>query len=72
MPDAKIIDGAAIAARTREEVKTRVAEILRHGRAVHLAAILVGSTPAGELYEVSIEEEAQEGLQRESDRQTDR
>jgi methylenetetrahydrofolate dehydrogenase (NADP+)/methenyltetrahydrofolate cyclohydrolase len=40
----------AIAARTREEVKSRVAEILRGGRAVHLAAILVGSTPAGELY----------------------
>src|SRR5215212_3025888 len=47
---AKIIDGNAIAARTREEVKTRVAEILRNGRAVHLAAILVGSTAAGELY----------------------
>src|SRR5215212_703221 len=47
---AKIIDGNAIAARTREEVKTRVAEHLRSGRAVHLAAILVGSTAAGELY----------------------
>src|SRR5215212_6742963 len=47
---AKIIDGNAIAARTREEVKSRVADILRGGRAVHLAAILVGSTPAGELY----------------------
>src|SRR3954463_3346921 len=47
---AKIIDGNAIAARTREEVKQRVTEILRGGRAVHLAAILVGSTAAGELY----------------------
>src|SRR3954463_5758747 len=47
---AKIIDGNAIATRTREEVKTRVGEILRGGRAVHLAAILVGSTAAGELY----------------------
>jgi len=47
---AKIIDGNAIAAATREEVKSRVAEILRRGRAVHLAAILVGSTAAGELY----------------------
>src|SRR5436190_20268263 len=47
---AKIIDGSAIATRTREEVKTRVSEILRNGRAVHLAAILVGSTGAGELY----------------------
>src|ERR1044071_9248913 len=50
MPDAKIIDGSAIAARTREEVKNRVGEILRGGRAVHLAAVLVGSTAAGELY----------------------
>src|SRR5258706_3109358 len=46
----KIIDGSASAARASEEVKNRVAEILRHGRAVHLAAILVGSTAAGELY----------------------
>src|SRR3954469_19474782 len=47
---AKIIDGNAIAAATREEVKNRVVQILRTGRAVHLAAILVGSTAAGELY----------------------
>src|ERR1043165_1284460 len=47
---AKIIDGNAIAAATREEVKNRVADHLRAGRAVHLAAILVGSTAAGELY----------------------
>src|SRR5882724_10906547 len=47
---ARIIDGAAIAAATREEVKARVSEILRNGRAIHLAAVLVGSTPAGELY----------------------
>src|SRR5947209_3079821 len=45
-----IIDGNAIAARTREDVKNRVTEVLRTGRAVHLAAVLVGSTPAGELY----------------------
>src|SRR5438477_3282631 len=47
---AKLIDGNQLAARTRDEVKQRVAEILRSGRAVHLAAVLVGSTPAGELY----------------------
>src|SRR5438034_2628312 len=47
---ARIIDGNAIAAQTRQEVKTRVAEILRGGRAVHLASVLVGSTPPGELY----------------------
>lgn len=47
---AKIIDGAAIAAQTREDVKRRVAELSRAGRRVHLAAVLVGSTSAGELY----------------------
>src|SRR5438045_2182207 len=47
---AKIIDGTQLAARTKDEVKQRVAEILRSGRAVHLAAVLVGSTAAGELY----------------------
>src|SRR3954449_8566637 len=47
---AKIIDGNQLAARTKDEVKQRVAEILRGGRAVHLAAIIVGQTAAGELY----------------------
>ncbi len=47
---AKIIDGAAIAARTREEVRQQVSRMLREGQAVHLAAVLVGSSPAGELY----------------------
>src|SRR5438045_9544723 len=47
---AKIIDGTQLAARTKDEVKQRVAEILRSGSAVHLAAVLVGSTAAGELY----------------------
>ena len=45
-----LIDGAAIASRIREEVKARVADLARHGRHIHLTAILVGSTPAGELY----------------------
>jgi methylenetetrahydrofolate dehydrogenase (NADP+)/methenyltetrahydrofolate cyclohydrolase len=45
-----LIDGAAIASRIREDVKARVADLARHGRHIHLTAILVGSTPAGELY----------------------
>src|SRR5688572_31472416 len=47
---AKVIDGAALAARIRADVKQRVAQLAEGGRRVHLTAILVGSTPAGELY----------------------
>jgi methylenetetrahydrofolate dehydrogenase (NADP+)/methenyltetrahydrofolate cyclohydrolase len=47
---AKIIDGAALAAAIRAEVTDRVARLSKKGRVVSLAAILVGSTPAGELY----------------------
>jgi methylenetetrahydrofolate dehydrogenase (NADP+) / methenyltetrahydrofolate cyclohydrolase len=47
---AQIIDGAALAAQTRQEVKQRVEELARQGRAVHLTAVLIGRTPAGELY----------------------
>jgi methylenetetrahydrofolate dehydrogenase (NADP+)/methenyltetrahydrofolate cyclohydrolase len=48
---ARIIDGTEMAGRTRESVKRRVGEIeKRSGRPVYLTAILVGSTPAGELY----------------------
>jgi methylenetetrahydrofolate dehydrogenase (NADP+)/methenyltetrahydrofolate cyclohydrolase len=47
---AKIIDGAALAAATRSDVTERVGRLREKGRAVSLAAILVGSTPAGELY----------------------
>jgi methylenetetrahydrofolate dehydrogenase (NADP+)/methenyltetrahydrofolate cyclohydrolase len=47
---AKIIDGVSIAGRIREEVKQRVAELALAGRRVHLAAVLVGSSSAGELY----------------------
>lgn len=47
---AKIIDGAALATALRDEVAGRVARLSGRGRAVHLTAILVGSTPAGELY----------------------
>jgi methylenetetrahydrofolate dehydrogenase (NADP+) / methenyltetrahydrofolate cyclohydrolase len=47
---AKIIDGAALAARIKTDVKAHVVELLARGRAVHLTAVLVGVTPAGELY----------------------
>ena len=47
---ARIIDGSALAASLREEVAGRVRRLADHGRTVHLTAILVGSTPAGELY----------------------
>jgi methylenetetrahydrofolate dehydrogenase (NADP+)/methenyltetrahydrofolate cyclohydrolase len=44
---ASLIDGLALAARTKELVQARVARL---GRPVHLTAILVGATSAGELY----------------------
>jgi methylenetetrahydrofolate dehydrogenase (NADP+)/methenyltetrahydrofolate cyclohydrolase len=47
---AKIIDGAALAGQIREEVKARTAEFAARSKAVHLTAILVGSTAAGALY----------------------
>jgi methylenetetrahydrofolate dehydrogenase (NADP+)/methenyltetrahydrofolate cyclohydrolase len=47
---AKIIDGSALAVQIKKEVAQGV-EILRaRGKPVHLTALLVGSTPAGELY----------------------
>jgi methylenetetrahydrofolate dehydrogenase (NADP+)/methenyltetrahydrofolate cyclohydrolase len=46
----RIIDGAALAAEARQDVTDRVAALKERGRGVHLTAILVGSTPAGELY----------------------
>ena len=46
----KIIDGAALAAQARQDVAERVAALKEKGRGVHLTAILVGSTPAGEIY----------------------
>src|SRR4051812_25035268 len=46
---ATIIDGAALASQIRQQVTARIAELAGRGRAVHLTAVLVGSTPAGEL-----------------------
>src|SRR3954465_12101000 len=47
---AQIIDGAAFAAAVRQDVAARVADLKAGGRHVNLTALLVGGTPAGELY----------------------
>ena len=47
---AKIIDGTALAAKIRLEVARGVEALKAKGKPVHLTALLVGSTPAGELY----------------------
>ncbi len=47
---AHLIDGAALAARIREQVRARAADLAQSGRRVNLVAVLVGSTAAGELY----------------------
>jgi len=47
---ASIIDGVALASRVKSEVASRVAVLTRQGKKVRLVALLVGSSPAGELY----------------------
>lgn len=48
---AQIIDGKAVAATTRDKVKTRITERLSQGlRAPGLAVVLVGHDPASEVY----------------------
>jgi methylenetetrahydrofolate dehydrogenase (NADP+) / methenyltetrahydrofolate cyclohydrolase len=47
---AAIIDGNALAEKAKRDVHARVTELKGHGRCVHLAAVLVGSSSAGELY----------------------
>lgn len=44
------IDGAALAAQIKTDVAEKVAALAARGKLVNLSAILVGSTPAGELY----------------------
>ncbi len=44
------IDGAALSAAIRARVKKEVAALVDAGRNVHLTALLIGSTSAGELY----------------------
>lgn len=51
MPDAKIIDGKAIAANVRAEVASEVARIkAEHGFVPGLAVVLVGEDPASKVY----------------------
>jgi len=47
---AELIDGSALAAQIKKEVAQGVESLKAKGKPVHLTAILVGSTPAGELY----------------------
>jgi methylenetetrahydrofolate dehydrogenase (NADP+) / methenyltetrahydrofolate cyclohydrolase len=47
---ASVIDGAAIAQRVKNDVSARIAELKGAGHRVHLTAVLVGASPAGELY----------------------
>jgi methylenetetrahydrofolate dehydrogenase (NADP+) / methenyltetrahydrofolate cyclohydrolase len=47
---AKIIDGTALAAAMREKISQRVAALGAAGRQVKLTAILIGATPAAEMY----------------------
>lgn len=47
---ARLIDGVAIAQQVKDEIVRRASELKSQGRPVHLVAILVGGTPAGELY----------------------
>jgi len=47
---ATVIDGAALAARVKQDVQHRVKQLAASGGRVGLAAVLVGSTAAGELY----------------------
>jgi methylenetetrahydrofolate dehydrogenase (NADP+)/methenyltetrahydrofolate cyclohydrolase len=47
---ATIIDGAALAERVKADVKQRVAAHQAAGRPVYLVAVLVGGSPAGEIF----------------------
>jgi methylenetetrahydrofolate dehydrogenase (NADP+)/methenyltetrahydrofolate cyclohydrolase len=51
MPNAVVLDGKAVAARVRAEVKTRAADFLQQrGRPPGLAVVKVGSDPASAVY----------------------
>ena len=47
---ARIIDGTALADALRQDVSAGVAALAARGHAVRLVAVLVGASPAGELY----------------------
>lgn len=57
---AKIIDGKAVAAKVKEEIKAQVADMIdKHLDAPHLAAVIVGENPASQTYVASKEKAAQ-------------
>ncbi|MFT3786488.1 MAG: bifunctional 5,10-methylenetetrahydrofolate dehydrogenase/5,10-methenyltetrahydrofolate cyclohydrolase [Tepidisphaeraceae bacterium] len=47
---AQIIDGVALAAQVREQIRGRVSALRAKNKPVKLVALLVGGTPAGEIY----------------------
>jgi methylenetetrahydrofolate dehydrogenase (NADP+) / methenyltetrahydrofolate cyclohydrolase len=47
---ATLIDGAALAEREKQSIHQRVTRLAESGRRPALTAVLIGSTPAGELY----------------------
>ncbi len=57
---AKIIDGKAVAAKVKEEIKAQVADMIdKHFDTPHLAAVIVGENPASQTYVASKEKAAQ-------------
>ncbi|HVT89745.1 MAG TPA: bifunctional 5,10-methylenetetrahydrofolate dehydrogenase/5,10-methenyltetrahydrofolate cyclohydrolase [Tepidisphaeraceae bacterium] len=59
--DCSIIDGTALAQKVRKDVQRRARLLSEQGRRVHLTAILVGATPAGQLYAQRQAEACREG-----------
>lgn len=47
---ARLIDGASLAEAVKRDVRARIEKLKARGHAVHLAALLVGASPAGEMY----------------------
>jgi methylenetetrahydrofolate dehydrogenase (NADP+)/methenyltetrahydrofolate cyclohydrolase len=47
---ATVIDGVALAAKVKDEVRLRVEALAARGQPVHLTALLVGGSPSAELY----------------------
>ena len=47
---AKIIDGVVLAEGVKRDAQARIAALRARGHAVHLTALLVGASPAGEIY----------------------
>ncbi len=47
---ATIIDGSALASNIRADVSARIGKLRDAGRIVHLTAMLIGASPAGELF----------------------